>query len=158
MQTIDTEELGAVPPEVLASYSGLELFRAMLAGELPAPPVSAISNQRLVEAEKGLVTWEASPPPGFVNPTGAVHGGWAMTVLDSALGCAVHSALPAGTGFTTLEAKTNLTRAPKVGETYRCEGRLLTLGRRTGTSEAKITDTEGRLVAFGTTTCLVFEL
>ena len=111
----------------------------------------------MVEAEHGRVVWEASPPENFVNPMGGVHGGWAMTVLDSALGCAVHSALPAGRGYTTVEVKVNLTRGPVVGETYRCEARLVTLGRRVGTSEAKLTDAQGRVVAFGTTTCLILE-
>lgn len=155
---IDPDSLGLIPPETLASMSGIELFRKMMAGELPGPPVQAITGQRMIEADEGRVIWEASPPANFLNPMGGVHGGWAMTVLDSALACAVHSALQPGQGYTTLEAKVNLTRAPKVGETYRCEGRLLTLGRRTGTSEAKMTDAEGRVVAFATTTCLVFPI
>ena len=80
-----------------------------------------------------------------------------MTVLDSALACAVHSTLPAGKGCSTIEVKINLTRAPNVGEIYRCEGRMITLGRRTGTAEAKMKDAWGRVVAFGTTTCLIFD-
>lgn len=150
--------LGLVPPDVMASLSGLELFRKVIAGELPAPPVSEVSNQWLTSVEEGHVTWACSPPPNFINPMGGVHGGWAMTVLDSALGCAVHSALPAGRGYTTMEVKTNLTRAPRVGELYSCTGQLISLGRRTATAEAKLHDAEGRVVAFGTTTCLVMDL
>ena len=89
---------------------------------------------------------------------GGVHGGWAMTVLDSALACAVHSALPAGRGYTTVEVKTNLTRAPRLGETYTCLGEVITLGRSIDTSEAKLVDQDGRVVAFGTTTCLIMDM
>ncbi len=154
----DPGSLGLIPPEDMARLSGLEFFHGMIAGTYPAPPVAALTNQTMVSAEEGRVTWKAAPPENFINPNGGVHGGWAMTVLDSALGCAVHSALPAGRGYTTLEAKTNLTRAPKVGEVYFCEGRLLTLGRRTATSEAKLTREDGAIIAFATTTCLVFDL
>lgn len=158
MTKFDPSQLGSIPMETLARFSGIELFGKMLAGELPAPPVSAVSNQWITEVREGHVIWEASPPANFVNPMGGVHGGWAMTVLDSALACAVHSALPAGRGYTTVEVKVNLTRAPVVGETYHCEGKLITLGGRTGTSEAKLTDAKGRVVAFGTTTCLIFDI
>ena len=147
--------LGVIPPQTLASHSGLDLFAKMIAGDLPSPPVCAVSNQWITAVEKGRVTWTCSPPPNFINPMGGVHGGWAMTVLDSTLACAVHSGLPAGRGYTTVEVKTNLTRAPKVGETYTCVGELITLGRSIGTSEAKLIDAEGRMVAFGTTTCLI---
>lgn len=154
----DPPSLGTIPLETAAKLSGVELFRKMIAKELPAPPVSAIANISLTHADEGHVQWHCSPPANFLNPMGGVHGGWAMTVLDSALACAVHSALPAGRAYTTVEVKTNLTRAPVVGETYHAEGRLITLGRRTGTSEAKLTDSKGRVVAFGTTTCLIFDL
>ena len=153
----DPAELGLVSVEDMRSMSGLEFFRRMIAGDLPRPPVAAVSNQTVTHVEEGLIRWKASPPSNFVNPMGGVHGGWAMTVLDSALGCAVHTALPAGRGYTTLEAKFNLTRAPRVGEVYQAEGRLLTIGSRTATSEAKMTDEKGRIVAFSTTTCLVFD-
>lgn len=158
MQTFDISQLGPVPVDRLKSLSGLELFQRMMAGDLPAPGVCGVSNQWMIEAEEGRVVWEASPPPAFANPMGGVHGGWAMTVLDSALGCAVHSALPAGRAYTTVEVKSNLTRAPLVGQTYRCEGKLITLGRRLGTSEAKMTDAQGRVIAFATTTCLIFDV
>lgn len=158
MQPIDPTDLGPVPPERLAALSGLELFQQIMSGALPAPGVCAITNQWMSDVEEGRVVWHASPPANFNNPMGGVHGGWAMTLLDSTLGCAIHSALPAGRSYTTVEVKTNLTRAPIVGETYRCEGKLITLGRRVGTSEAKLTDPQGRVVAFGTSTCLIFDL
>lgn len=158
MQMVDPAKLGLVSPEVMKSLSGLEFFQKLIAGELPGAPVAAVSNQTVTHVEKGEIHWTASPPANFVNPMGGVHGGWAMTVLDSALGCAVHSALPAGAGYTTLEAKFNLTRAPQVGQEYVAVGKLITLGRRTGTAEATMRDAQGRVVAFSTTTCLVFDL
>lgn len=86
--------------------------------------------------------------------------GWVrlVMVLDSTLACAVHSALPAGRAHTTIEVKTNLTRAPIIGESYRCEGRLITIDRRTKTTEAKLVDEQDRVVVFGTTTCLILEI
>lgn len=155
MTEIDTTSLAVLPPEAVARLSGLELMQAMISGDLALPPVTAHTGQRLVEAEEGRVVWEACPPETFLNPLGTVHGGWALTVIDSALACAVHSALPAGQAYTTVEVKANLTRGPQPGAVYRCEGRLLNLGRRIGTAEAKMTDAEGRLVAFGTTTCMI---
>lgn len=154
----DPEALGLVPVEIMREMSGLDFFRKLVAGELPGPPVAAVSNQVITGVAAGLIQFRAAPPENFVNPMGGVHGGWAMTVLDSALGCAVHSALPAGRAYTTLEAKMNLTRAPVVGAVYETEGKLLTLGSRTATAEARMTDDKGRIVAFGTTTCLVFDL
>lgn len=157
MNPLSPTTLAPIPPEIINTISGLDLFRAMLNGDLPAPEVCAVSNQRLTQVDHGHVIWEASPPPGFTNPMGGVHGGWAMTVLDSALGCAIHTTLPAKRGYTTIEVKTNLTRAPQVGETYQCIGKMITSGRRIGTSEAKLLDPQGRTVAFGTTTCLIFD-
>lgn len=158
MQPFDPKDLATLPIEAATTLSGLELFHKIISGELPHPPVSALSNQRMIEADHGRIVWETSPPENFVNPWGGVHGGWAMTVLDSALACAVHSGLAAGQGCTTLEVKTNLTRAPKTGEVYRCEGTMLSLGRRVGTAEARLLDAENRVIAFGSTTCLVFDL
>lgn len=155
MTPIDPATLGTIPKDLMVSISGLEFFQRALAGEFPAPPVCAVANMRLTGVASGQAMWEASPPPNFINPMGGVHGGWAMTVLDSALGCAVHSALAAGQVYTTVEVKTNLTRAPQVGETYLCEGKVITMGRTIGTAEARLTDSKGRVVAFGTTTCLI---
>ena len=157
MHTIDTSRLAPIPIDELRTLSGVELFKRVIAGDLPAPQVCGVANEWMLEIEEGRALWEASPPANFVNPMGGVHGGWAMTVLDTALGCALHSMLPAGIGYTTMEVKTNLTRAPKVGERYLCEGKILTAGRRTATAEAKLLDGQDRVVAFGTTTCLILE-
>lgn len=155
MDAFDTERLATLSTETFETLSGLEILQRIAAGDLPHPPVAQHSHQRLLGAEHGKVIWECSPPDTFLNPLGTVHGGWALTVLDSALGCAVHSALPAGQAYTTVEVKTNLTRGPKVGVIYRCEGTLITLGRRIGTSEAKMFDPDGKVVAFGTSTCIL---
>ena len=154
----DPADLRAIPPEDIRHMPGIDIFRAMLAGDLPAPPVSAISNQRIVAVEEGRITWEAIPPDNFINPMGGVHGGWVMTVMDSALACAVHSMLPAGKASTTIEVKINITRGPRPGVTYRCEGTALSVGRRVGTSEARMYDPEGKLVAHGSTSCLVIDV
>ena len=158
MTMTDPSGLAPIPLATISKFSGLELFQKIISGDLPAPPVCAVAGLWLVGVEAGRIIWEASPPPNFMNPLGGVHGGWAMTVIDSALACSVHSALPAGRAYTTIEVKTNLTRAPVFGESYRCEGKLITMGRRTGTSEAKLMDEKGRVVAFGTTTCLIFDV
>lgn len=154
----DPADLRTIAPDEIRHMAGIEIFRAIMTGDLPAPPVSAISNQRIVAAEAGRITWEAIPPANFLNPMGGVHGGWVMTVMDSALACAVHSALPAGKGCTTIEVKVNLTRGPRPGVTYRCEGIALSVGRRIGTSEARMYDPEGKLVAHGSTSCLVLDV
>jgi len=157
--TVQTPHCGLIAQAEMARLSGLEFFRGCMEGRLPYPPVASQVPMRMVDLEAGRVVWETSPPDWFLNPAGAVHGGYAMTVLDSALACAVHSALPAGRGVTTLEAKVNLTRAISAGSgPYRAEGVALSLGRRTATAEAKLRDAEGRLMAFATTTCLLFDL
>ncbi|MCB1333618.1 MAG: PaaI family thioesterase [Roseivivax sp.] len=149
---------GLVPPQVLGSLPGVALFRAVMAGEMPHPPLTGGIPMAVTEADEGRVVWTVRAPDWFLNPMGGVHGGFAMTVLDSALGCAVHSALPAGKGYTSVEVKVNMTRPVPVGEDLRCEGKLITLGGRVGTSEARLTDARGRVLAFGTSTCLVFDV
>ncbi|MFP4326847.1 MAG: PaaI family thioesterase [Paracoccaceae bacterium] len=152
-------QTGLLAMEEMARLSGVEFFRGCMEGRLPYPPVASALAMRMVELDAGRVVWESAPPGWFLNPAGTVHGGYAMTVLDSALACAVHSALPAGRGVTTLEAKVNLTRAIPAGSgPYRAEGIALSLGRRTATAEAKLRDAQGRLMAFATTTCLLFDL
>src|SRR5690242_3249259 len=135
--------------------SGLDYFRKMLAGELPPPAMLDLFNIRLVEVEAGRVVFAARVEERFYNGTGVAHGGFAATLLDTALGCAINSTTPAGTRFTTLELKVNLTRAltVDVGD-VRCEGQVLHVGHRTGVSEARIVDGRGKLYAHATTTCI----
>src|ERR1700741_4916782 len=101
---------GVATREQIAGLSGLEMLRKMLAGELPAAPIAAGLRFRLVEAERGFAAFEGTPGPHLLNPLGSVHGGYALTLIDSACGCALHSELDAGGGYTTVEPKVNFTR------------------------------------------------
>jgi uncharacterized protein (TIGR00369 family) len=138
--------------------SGLDYFRKLIAGDVPTPPMLELLGLRLTEAEPGRVVFTAIVEERFYNGTGVAHGGFAATLLDSALGCAINSMMPAGKRFTTLELKVNLTRplTREVGP-LRCEGRIVHLGGRTATSEGRIVDRNGKLYAHGTTTCIVVE-
>ena len=149
------------PREVAArglQLSGMDYITAIFAGELPAPPISTLMGFRGVEAEPGRAVFEMEPGPQHYNPIGSVHGGIALTLLDSAMGCAVHTTLGAGVGYATLEVKTNFVR-PITADTgvIRCEGVVLHSGSRIATAEGKLTDADGKLLAHGTTTCLIFQ-
>jgi uncharacterized protein (TIGR00369 family) len=144
--------------EIPAGLSGLELFRKVMAGELPGPPMLELLGIRFAEVDPGRVVFTARAEERFYNGTGVAHGGFAATLLDSALGCAINSMMPAGRRFTTLELKVNLTR-PLTRESgvLRCEAHIVHLGGRTATSEGRIVDGNGKLCAHGTTTCIVVE-
>ena len=139
------------------SLSGLEYLQKIVAGELPAPPMGALMNFRIVELDAGRATFAAQPAEYHYNPNGSVHGGLAATLLDSAMGCAVHSVLPAGVGYTTLEIKVNYLR-PMTRDTgqVRCEANTIHVGRSTATAEGRIVDEDGKLYAHATTTCIIF--
>jgi len=149
---------GLTPPDVLASMSGIDFLRRMFAGELPHATMMQQVGFTRGSAEPGLVVFQAVPGPQHYNPIGSVHGGFAATLLDSAMGCAVQSMLQAGFAYTTLEFKITLIKpiTKDTGE-VRAEGRALNVGRRVGTAEGRLLDAQGRLLAHGTTTCLVFE-
>jgi uncharacterized protein (TIGR00369 family) len=140
------------------SMSGLEFFRKMISGELPPPPMVALLGLRLVEAEEGRVVFTGEPDPQFYNGMGVVHGGLAAALLDSALGCAINTTMPAGKRFTTLELTIHYTRplTSAVG-TVRCEAHVIHVGRRVATAEARVVDRRGKLYAHGTTTCIAVE-
>src|SRR4051812_36010341 len=150
---------GVVPLDVVKTMTGLELLRAVIAGKLPAPPIAKVLDFTLVEVEHGRALFEGTPRFEFYNPLGSVHGGYAATLLDSCMGCAVHTTMDKGMGYTTLEFKINFVRAltGDIGK-VRAEGRLLYGGRRSATAEGKLTDSSGKLLAHATTTCLVFPL
>jgi uncharacterized protein (TIGR00369 family) len=136
--------------------SGMEYIQAIFAGDLPAPPIATLMGFRGVEAEPGRALFEMEPGPQHYNPIGSVHGGIALTLLDSAMGCAVHTLLEAGVGYTTLEVKTNFVRAITADTgVIRCEGTVIHKGSRVATAEGKLTDAAGKLLAHGTTTCLI---
>ena len=139
-----------------AELSGIDYVRAIFDGELPQPPIAELMGFRGVEAEPGRAVFEMEPRPQHYNPIGSVHGGVAMTLLDSAMGVAVHSLLEPGVRYTTLEVKTNFVRTITADTgVIRCEGTVLHKGSRIATAEGKITDSSGRLLAHGTTTCLI---
>jgi len=140
------------------TMSGLEFLQALVAGRLPPPPIAQLLGFRLVEVAPGRAVFECNPGEQHYNPIGVVHGGLAMTLLDSAMGCCVQTKMPAGTGYTTLEAKTNLVRAITWATgTVRAIGRLIHAGSRIATAEGRIEDAAGKLYAHATTTCIVLQ-
>jgi uncharacterized protein (TIGR00369 family) len=152
-------EYGVTPVEIMASMAGIDFVRAIFDGKLPAPPIMQTVEPFDSTAEPGVVVFHSIPGFRHYNPIGSVHGGYAATLLDSAMGLAVHTALPAGTGYTTLEFKISFIRGmSKDTGPVRTEGRTMNVGRRAATAEARITDAKGRLLAHATTTCLVFEI
>jgi uncharacterized protein (TIGR00369 family) len=149
---------GVATREQVAGKSGLALFRAMIAGELPAPPISQTLDFILVEAEAGRVVFQGRPGFAHYNPMGIVHGGWFATLLDSALGCAVQSMQPAGKAYTTAELKVNIVR-PLTDKVpfVRAESRVIHNGGRMATADARLTGADGKLYAHGSTTCFIFD-
>ena len=142
-----------------AGKTGLEQMQAMLAGELPFAPIARTLDFSLIRVEPGVALFQGKPGPGHFNPMGGVHGGWFATLLDSALGCAVHTMVPVGRGYTTAELSVNYVRGltPKVGR-VRAEGKVIHCGKQLATAEARLFGADGTLFAHATTTCLVFEL
>ena len=138
------------------TMSGIEFLRGIRDGRFPAPPIAALLGFHLVEVEPGHAVFEIVPGERHYNPIGVVHGGLAMTLLDSAMGCCVHTRLPLDRGYATLEVKVNLVRAitAQTG-TIRATGRVIHFGGRTATAEARLEDVEGKLYAHGTTTCII---
>ena len=135
--------------------SGLDFIRSLMGADPPLPLMRALGF-RMVEAEEGRVVFELTPTHDVYNPIGSVHGGVLATLCDSAAGCAVNTALPAGVGYTSLEIKVNFLRKVTVDTgVLRCEGTVVSVGSRTAMASAQVTDSEGRLVAHATTTCLV---
>ena len=149
---------GMTHVEARRTMSGLEFFQKMLSGEMPPPPMIDLLGIRLAEVEAGRVVFTATCEERFYNGTGVAHGGFAATILDTALGCAINSAMPAGRRFTTLELKVNLTRPiTKDAGLLRCEAKVVHVGGRTATSEGRIVDRNGKLYAHGTTTCIIVD-
>ncbi|GKS98291.1 PaaI family thioesterase [Acidovorax sp. SUPP3434] len=150
---------GVATPAQVAGKSGLEVMQSMLAGHLPYPPIAQTLDFLLIEAGDGSAVFQGTPGAAHLNPMGTVHGGWFATLLDSALGCAVHTRMPPGRGYTTAELSVNIVKAltPKVPR-VRAEGRVIHCGRQLATADARLLGPDGTLYAHATTTCLVFEL
>ena len=150
---------GVARPEQVAGKTGLETMQAMLRGELPYPPIAKTLDFTLMEVSEGVAIFQGTPGPAHLNPMGTIHGGWYATLLDSALGCAVHTMMPVGRGYTTAELGLNLVKAiGKNAPRVRAEGKVIHCGRQLATAEARLYGPDGTLYAHATTTCLVFEL
>jgi len=148
---------GVVTPEVLTSYDGLSFLNAIIDGTLPQPPIAETMGFRLIEAAEGLAAFEGLPAMRHYNPIGSVHAGFASTMLDSALGCAIFSTLTKGETWTTLELKLNFVRALSHDTgPVRAQGRIIHRGRTVATSEGDLKDRNGKLYAHATTTCMIF--
>ena len=150
---------GLARPEDVAGKTGMEIMNAMLAGKLPYPHIAETLDFSLIEVEPGKAVFQGTPQLKHYNPLGTVHGGWYATLLDSAVGCAVHTMMPAGRGYTTAELSINIVRAAshKTGP-LRATGTVIHCGRQLATAEARLVGPDGKLYAHGTTTCLVFDL
>jgi uncharacterized protein (TIGR00369 family) len=148
---------GLPNPAEVSEMSGRQMLQAMIEGKVPAPPIAQTLSFWLAEVGDGTCVFEAETGPHLLNPLGGVHGGWALTLIDSAAGCAGHTLLPAGVGYASVETKVNFTRPIKHDSgRVRAEGRVVTRGRQIMSAEARILDAEGRILAHGTSTLMVF--
>lgn len=149
---------GLSRPEQVARLSGMEVMQGMLSGALPYPHIAETLDFALIEVAPGRAVFQGTPQLKHYNPLGSVHGGWFATLLDSAVGCAVHTILPAGRGYTTAELSVNIVRAASHGSgPLRAIGTIIHCGRQLATAEARMVGPDGKLYAHATTTCLVFE-
>jgi uncharacterized protein (TIGR00369 family) len=157
-ENTSTKRYGVVNPDEQAAMAGLEFVQGLVSGALPLNSMARTLGYDIVEASAGRVAITASPGDDLLNPAGTVHGGFTATLLDSCMGLAVWSTLEKGFGSTTLEFKISFVRPimPDGGQ-VKAEGIVLTVGRRIGTAQGRLTDKTGRLLAHGTTTCLIFE-
>lgn len=150
------------PAEVastLGTRSGLETLQAMVAGEVPPPPIMQLIDAVGLDVEEGSVTVRLIPQEFHYNPLGSVHGGIIATLLDTAAGCTVHSTLPAGVGYTSLDLMTRFLKPVTVASgLLRCTGSIITRGRRTATAQAHLYDANNTVLAHATSTCLLFDL
>ncbi len=142
--------------QTLRTLSGIEAIRAVRDGRVPAPPIAMLMGFTIAEVDEGRVVFEGTPGEQHYNPNGAVHGGFALTLFDSALGCAIHTALPVGVGFTTTDVQVRFIRGmTKDTGPVRCEATVVHLGRSTAVAEGKLRDGTGRVLATGTTACAI---
>ncbi len=147
---------GIATPEQVAGMTGRQMMQALIDGTIPAPPIAQTLGFWLVEVGDGTAVFEGETGPHLLNPLGGVHGGWALTLIDSAAGCAGHTLLPPGVGYASIETKANFTR-PIARDTgrVRAEGRVIGRGRQIMSAEARILDSAGRILAHGTSTLMV---
>lgn len=149
---------GYARPDQVNGRTGLETLEAIFSGELPRPPIGDTLDLVPIHVERGLAVFQGRPQGKHYNPLGTVHGGWFAALLDSAVGCAVHSMLPAGKGYTTLELKLNIVRPlTDAVPLVRAEGKVVHGGRQVATAEGRLIGPDGKLYAHATTTCLIFD-
>ena len=154
-----TPEPGLADRGKATSLSGLAFLQALVAGEIPDPPITRTLDFYLLEVEPGRAVFQGMPGRAHYNPIATVHGGWHATLLDSAMACAVHTLVEPGRAYTTLEFKIHCVRAlTDATGPVRAEGRVLAGGKRTATAEGRLFDADGRLYSHGTTTCLLYDL
>jgi uncharacterized protein (TIGR00369 family) len=150
---------GIARPDQFAGKTGLEQMQAMLAGELPSPHIAHTMDFTMMEVALGSAVFQGTPQLKHYNPLGSVHGGWYATLLDSALGCAVHTMMPVGRAYTTAELSINIVRAAShQSGPLRAIGTVIHCGKQLATAEGKIVGADGKLYAHATTTCLVFDM
>ena len=150
---------GTIPSAAARGRPGLDVLRDIVEGRLPAAPMAESLDILLVHVGEGAAVFQGRPGPRFFNPMGGLHGGWYATLLDSCMGCAVHTTLQPDRGYTTLELKMNLVRA--IGSDVplvRAEGRTIHVGRQVATAEGRLVGPDGKLYAHASTTCLIFDL
>lgn len=148
-----------LPRDAVRSMTGLELMRGLVDGSFPGAPIGQLMNMRGVDAGPGFVVFEGIPGPEHYNPLGIVHGGFAATLLDSAMGCAVHTTLAAGIGFTSIDINVTYVRAITTATgPVTTRGEIINVGQRVGTARGTLTDADGKLLAHGTTSCLIFAI
>ena len=145
--------------EQIEGKAGLDVMQDMIAGRLPYAAIAQTLDFTVMEVRSGVAVFQGTPLAKHLNPLGTVHGGWIATLLDSALGCAIHTMMPPGRGYTTAELGVNYVKGltPKV-QRVRAEGKVIHCGRQLATAEARLFGPDGTLYAHATTTCLVFEL
>lgn len=150
---------GLLPLADVVSRQGRELLQAMADGRVPQPPMAGALSFQLTGVGEGRCVFTGTPNTQFYNPLGTIHGGWIATLLDSCMGCAVHTTLEAGLAYTSLEIKVNFVKAVTAATgDVRAEGTVTSRGRRIATAEGRLIDSAGRVLALGTTTCLIFPL
>jgi len=149
---------GYAHPDQVSGRTGMEMLEAIFTGELPRPPIGDTLDFVPIHFERGLAIFQGRPQWKHYNPLGTVHGGWFAALLDSAVGCAVHSMLPAGKGYTTLELKLNMVRPlTEAVPLVRAEGKVVHGGRQVATAEGRLVGPDGKLYAHAITTCLIFD-
>jgi len=149
--------IGLLDKSKTATMTGMEVMQAVMRGDLPNGPMAATCGYIIVALESGQATLQGNPTESVMNVQGSVHGGWFASILDGAVGNAIHTMLPAGTGYTTLDLSVKMTRAivPAPGQRVRAIGKIIQVGRQIATAEGRIVGPDGKLYAHATTTCLI---